>query len=264
MAKSGERPKGAVRVTAPAAQVARREGVTLEVARLQSGVSYIRVFRGDVCLGELWRYDVGGRWRVLPLGLPRRYRCYCTTQPVAVSALVQAHAACPASEKETALVPLSTAEHIEDLIRHVTLVRNACVLLGRRMIARGEVEDGRLLIARGHVHDASKWLGIEWDYLHVGPDVDVGKLKLAMHQHQSTNDHHPEFHGGIHKMPPLALAEMVCDWYARSQERATDLRQWITEKAMPKFGFKHGDATHTSVMGFVAILLVDPFVKVEG
>ena len=31
----------------------------------------------------------------------------------------------------------------------------------------------------------------------------------------------------------LPSDEMVCDWFARSQEFGTDLRQWITDQAIP-------------------------------
>jgi hypothetical protein len=44
----------------------------------------------------------------------------------------------------------------------------------------------RLLIARVFVHDATKF--------------------------RETNQHHPEYWGGLHRMPDIAVAEMVCDW----------------------------------------------------
>jgi hypothetical protein len=213
------------------------------------------------------------KWRVFPQGLPPRYRSYTTTQKVGLSALIQAHAAHAAlSKKFESLnlkggdpVPWSVTQKVQDRIRHITLARNACVLIGTRMMERGEVQDGVEVIARGHRHDGSKWVGIEWDILHAGPDVDKELLKLAMRQHQAVNDHHPEFWaGGIHGMPRLARAEMVCDWYARSQERGTNLRDWITQVAMGKFGFKPGDGAHKEVMEFVELLLQDPFAKIEG
>lgn len=264
---SRERTGAAVRVTAASAQIAAREGVVVAAHALASGTGYLVVHRRAELLGQIWPYGgppvAGSRWRVHPHGLPKRYRCYCTTQSVALSALLQAHASCPNPEKETP-VPWSTDEHIENLIRHITLVRNACVLLGKRMIARGEVEDGWRLIARGHAHDASKWHGIERDILHTGPDVSKERLALAMRQHTAVNDHHPEFHpDGVHGMGRLAIAEMVCDWYARAQEMGTDLRQWITERAMPKYGFRPGDPPSKLIDMFVEMLLPNPFAKLE-
>ena len=92
---------------------------------------------------------------------------------------------------------LSFDEHLENLTRHIHLVRGGCSLLGKRLVAQGRVEFGRLLIARGFSHDTSKFFGVEWEYLHVGDDVNTDKLRAAIQQHVSTNDHHPEFWGGI-------------------------------------------------------------------
>jgi hypothetical protein len=159
---------------------------------------------------------------------------------------------------------LSPEAHLDDLIRHITLVRNACVLLGRRLMARGRMGDwgdGLLLIARGHCHDHSKFAGIEWDWLHSGPNTPKDKLELARQQHTATNDHHPEFSGGIQRMPRMAMAEMVCDWFSRSQERGSDLRQWIASEATKRYGFCDGDPVYKQIMEFVELLIIDPFVK---
>lgn len=126
-------------------------------------------------------------------------------------------------------------EHLDNLIRHITLVREACSLMGKRLIAQGRKDLGRLLIMRGHMHDVSKFTGIEWDFLHVGSDVDPVDLDHAVKQHVRTNPHHPEYHGGVENMTPLDLTEMVCDWYARAQEFGTDLRQWVKKEAVDRF-----------------------------
>jgi len=68
-------------------------------------------------------------------------------------------------------------EHLDNLIRHIELVREACILMGKRLIAQGRKDHGRLLIMRGHMHDVSKFTGIEFDYLHVGPDVNQVELE---------------------------------------------------------------------------------------
>lgn len=129
----------------------------------------------------------------------------------------------------------SVDEHIDNLIRHIGLVREACILMGKRLIKSGRVEFGRLLIAKGFEHDVSKFYGIEFEFLHAGPDVDKDSLYLAIRHHSSTNQHHPEYHGGIENMPELAVYEMVADWYARAQEFGTCLRDWIDEVAVEKF-----------------------------
>lgn len=152
-------------------------------------------------------------------------------------------------------------EHLENLIRHIELVRGYCTLLGRRFIRQGRSEFGRLLIARGHVHDASKFYGIEWDYLHSGPDTPTDELELAIKQHIRTNSHHPEFHGGIEHMPELDVAEMVCDWYARGTEFATGLRDWITDTAIERYKINLESRQFKWINGCVDLLVQDPFSK---
>jgi hypothetical protein len=150
-------------------------------------------------------------------------------------------------------------EHIDNLIRHLDLVRDACRLLGKRLMAQGRTDLGRLLIANGHIHDASKFHGIEWDYLHVGGDVDATKLQLAIEQHRRTNSHHPEYWGGIGNMPEISVAEMVCDWYARAQEFGTGLRDWIESVAMKNYRIEPGSPQLGWIRVFVDLLLVSSF-----
>jgi hypothetical protein len=154
---------------------------------------------------------------------------------------------------------LTVEEHLDNLIRHIELVRSAGVLLGKRLMRDGEQEFGRLLIARVFVHDATKFYGTEWKYLHAGKDVSQDKLELAINQHRETNEHHPEYWGGIQRMPELAVAEMVCDWYARAQEFGTGLRDWIQEHAVERFKIGKDSEQHRWIMRFVALLLEDPF-----
>ena len=156
---------------------------------------------------------------------------------------------------------LTPQEHLENLVRHIELVREACLLLGRRLMAQGRMEFGRLLIARGFEHDVSKFYGIEWDYLHAGRDVPREDLELAIKQHTRSNDHHPEYWGGVDKMPEIALAEMVCDWYARGQEFGTGLRHWIQDVAIERFCIDETGPQYETMMKFVDLLLEDHYVR---
>ncbi len=156
---------------------------------------------------------------------------------------------------------LNAQEHLENLVRHIELVRGACLLLGKRLMAQGRQEFGRILIARGFEHDVSKFSGIEWDYLHAGKDIPKEQLDLAIKQHVRTNSHHPEYWGGFENMPELAVAEMVCDWYARSQEFGTGLRDWIKTKAVEKFHIDTNGEQYGWVLKFVDLLLQDHFVR---
>jgi hypothetical protein len=155
-------------------------------------------------------------------------------------------------------------EHLDNLVRHIDLVRQAGVLLGRRIMARGQRGDeefGRILIGKVYVHDASKFAGIEWKYLHAGKDVPKEQLDLAIQQHVETNDHHPEFHGGFHQMPDVCIAEMVCDWYARAMEFGTGLRDWIENQAVQRFNIDTDSPEYKRLQEFVDILLEDSFVR---
>ena len=122
--------------------------------------------------------------------------------------------------------------HLKSLLRHVENVRQSCLLLGERIIESGDERLGINLICNGHTHDRSKFHGAEWLYLR--PElIDSDKKSLfeaSKKQHVMTNPHHPEYWGGIDKMPEIYLAEMSCDWYARSQEQGSDIRNWIKDK----------------------------------
>lgn len=154
---------------------------------------------------------------------------------------------------------LSLVEHLSNLTRHIDLVREACELLGDRLIEKGENEIAIQLIARGYKHDNSKFHGLEWEFLHQGGDIAEEDLKVAQQAHILNNDHHPEFWDSIKLMPRVALAEMVCDCYARSQEFGTSLRDWIDEKALEKYHFKKSDEVYSTIMEFVDLLLVNYF-----
>ncbi|VTS05637.1 DUF5662 family protein [Tuwongella immobilis] len=154
-------------------------------------------------------------------------------------------------------------EHLENLVRHIELVREACLLLGRRLIAQGRIDLGRILIGLGHVHDASKFHGIEWQYLHVGPDAPPEKLAMAIAQHTQTNPHHPEYWGGVENMPEIYVAEMVCDWYARSQEFGTSLRDWIRSEAITRFKIDHESEQYAWIQQFLDLLLLNSFKSKE-
>lgn len=150
------------------------------------------------------------------------------------------------------------AKHMQSLIRHISLVREACCLLGQRLIEKGEESTGRALIANGHSHDYSKFSGIEWTHLRVGMENEE-PFKLALRQHWSCNPHHPEYWDSINDMSRVYIAEMVCDWYARSSEFGTDLRSFIKDKALDKYGIKAQGKCYKRIKEFVDLLLDDPF-----
>lgn len=160
-----------------------------------------------------------------------------------------------------------TMEKIRGIARHIRNVEDNCLLLGEKLIERGEIDLGHKLIANGYVHDASKFWGVEWDNMAPGEiTVEEGaklKLKLAVQHHNRTNPHHPEYWGGIENMPRLYLAEMVADWKSRSEEFGTDLRQWIDDVATKRFHFEKEDRIYRGITEFVELLCSTPFQRID-
>jgi hypothetical protein len=155
----------------------------------------------------------------------------------------------------------SESKHLDDLLRHKEKVKDAAILLGLRLMERGKSDLGRSIIERGFTHDNSKLKGIEWQYLHLGPDVDKEGLALAIQQHQTFNPHHPEYWGGMENMDQVSIGELCCDWLARAQEFGTGLRQFITEKANGRFHIDTCTQQKAWMDEFVDILLEDSFVR---
>lgn len=157
---------------------------------------------------------------------------------------------------------------LENVIRHIRNVQDNCIILGERLIANGKPFLGRMLIHNGFQHDASKLVGIEWEYLKYTNIKRLNKEKMlnfkaSLQQHVTTNKHHPECWGNIHEMPDIFIAEMVCDWKARSEEFGTSLYDWIDEEATKKFNFTKNDDIYKKIMEFVNILCNRPFEQVK-
>ena len=150
---------------------------------------------------------------------------------------------------------------IRMLIRHVRNVQDECALLAERLIEQGKHRMARHLIANSMVHDNSKFFGIEWGHLSEQAKADnPDAFKLAMTQHISTNAHHPEFWDGIDDMPSVFIAEMVCDWKARSAEFGTGLREWVKDKATKRWDFTVQSRVYKEIKSYLDLLL-DPAFK---
>jgi hypothetical protein len=158
----------------------------------------------------------------------------------------------------------SQEKHLDNLIRHKKLVADASILLGQRLVEQGRPELGRMVVARGFAHDNSKFFGIEWKWLHAGndiPDEKKPEFEQAKTQHQCTNQHHPEYYGGLQNMDEISVAEMCCDWYARAQEFGTSLREWATKAANGRFHIDECPVQKTWIENFISLLLEDAFVR---
>lgn len=153
---------------------------------------------------------------------------------------------------------LTDDKHLDSLLRHVKLVYDAGVRLGKKAIENNEIDFGRKLIANCQCHDNSKFDGIEWQYLRVGNEKSA-TFKMALLQHITTNPHHPEYWINIQSMPRVYLAECVADWYSRSTEFGTDLRSWVKNSAVAKYKIDLCSQTYEDIEKFLDLLLEKPF-----
>lgn len=154
-----------------------------------------------------------------------------------------------------------TLNKLEIILRHKENVRDACERLGKKLIKKGEIDFGIRLIAAGWPHDNSKFFGVEWQGLLQKEDKDL--LKNAIINHQLTNSHHPQFFDGIENMPRIALAELVCDLYARAIEFGTNLRDFIDEVYAPKHNLTPRCKISKIIKEFVDLLLEEPFKELK-
>ncbi len=150
-------------------------------------------------------------------------------------------------------------KHLDSLLRHIEHVKQAALLLGMRLI-ENEIETpvfGRLLIANSFIHDNSKFYETEWSYLRDEAPKEL--REIAIKQHVSTNQHHPEYWGGFDGMPKVYIAEFVCDTHARSVEFGTDLREWITSTAFKRYKIPPNGKSAKTIKTYLNILLDKPF-----
>lgn len=161
------------------------------------------------------------------------------------------------AEKEKAI---SEIKKLEGLLRHLKNVQEGCLLLGKKLMENGELDTGRILVANSLVHDNSKFYGIEWEHLWPESAENDKELFLyALKQHQETNRHHPEFWGSVNDMPRIYVAEMVCDWYARSVEKGTDLKDFFLNQAIDKYKISKSGKKYKEIKYFIELILDKPF-----
>ena len=156
-----------------------------------------------------------------------------------------------------------TLAKIRAITRHIRNVEDNCFFLGEKLILSGEINLGKQLIANGFVHDASKFHGIEFEYLSLENPIEENnklKLKLAIHHHQTTNLHHVEaWSGGIKDMPDVYVAELVCDIKARSEEFGTSLIDYIDNSGLKRWNITKDDEIYKKIMKYVGLLCGTPF-----
>lgn len=162
---------------------------------------------------------------------------------------------------EVGSIPVTDEEKpIRTLVRHIRSVQDECGLLAERLIEQGRNPLALALVANSMLHDNSKFRGVEWEYLsETAKERHPEQFKAAVIQHHATNPHHPEYWDGIEHMPGVYIAEMVCDWKARSAEFGTDLREWIKDKAIKRWNFTVQSRVYKEIKEYLDLLLDTSF-----
>lgn len=135
----------------------------------------------------------------------------------------------------------------EDTTTHKKIVMDNCLLLAKHFANNGEVDFAIELLKRGANHDNSKFNCTEFKSLSrilkskdCFTDASVSlsnEEKQAIAYHWKHNRHHPEYFDDISEMTRLDIAEMVCDWFARSLQYKTDFIPFIEERQKNRFHF---------------------------
>lgn len=161
-----------------------------------------------------------------------------------------------------------TIEKIRSITRHMRNVEDSCLILGEKLIGRGEIQLGKNLIANGFIHDASKLHGIEFEFMSPGINTNEEtaklKMKMAIQQHRSVNPHHVEYwNSKIENMPDVFLAELCCDLKARSEEFGSSFIDYIEECVEKKWNINKESKTYKRILDFVGLLCEIPFQEIK-
>lgn len=148
-------------------------------------------------------------------------------------------------------------KHLLEITNHIKNVQRNAIKLGFALIQKGKFDFAKQLMANAFIHDNSKFYGVEFQFLN--RECKDGSRQLAIQNHIERNPHHPEYWTTIEDMPDVYLAEMVCDWIARSTEMGTDLRAFINETATEKYNFKLNSKIHKKIKYYVNLILEEPF-----
>lgn len=154
---------------------------------------------------------------------------------------------------------MTDIEKIDKLINHIRSVQNNCIILGKKLIEKGDLINGKMLILNSMSHDISKFSGVEWKDLH--KDAEKEDLKDAIFQHQSCNPHHPEYWPSINDIPEIYCMEFVCDTLSRSQELAEDYLYWLSNIATKKYNFTTKSKFYKKCLKYYNLIIDNPFKK---
>lgn len=130
--------------------------------------------------------------------------------------------------------------------KHISRVQgNILLLVDLKLVNRDTMHN------RAIRHDNSKfgkdeyvpYVYLSWYYkckkeniLYEYPEPSIkDEITAAINHHYKVNDHHPEYYDDLKLMSNEALAEMICDYAAMSQEFNNDLLDWINKNTFTKY-----------------------------
>jgi hypothetical protein len=155
---------------------------------------------------------------------------------------------------------MTDQERIDGLLRHIHAVQENCSILAEKLMLKGECALARRLLQNAQAHDASKFSGIEWEYLTIGNEAKKSDLKHAVEQHQRSNPHHPEYWShGLVEMPLVYEYEMIADLTARSNEMGTSVRDFVINEVPKKYNIPKDGELHRELLAILDMLVNKPF-----
>lgn len=138
-------------------------------------------------------------------------------------------------------------EHFNELCNHKKILIDSCRILSIYFLNNGDEESALKLMKRAFIHDISKLSNFEF---HAADAFDsfvknsnnreyVFSVdeKVFLNEHWRNNKHHPEHWDDVYNMTDIDIAEMVCDWHARSVEFNDDLKKYIEHRQNTRFSF---------------------------
>lgn len=154
-------------------------------------------------------------------------------------------------------------KHFEELCIHKKFLIDSCYKLSVHYLQLNDEEFALKLMRRAFVHDISKLSEFEFhasdafgsfknnskkrDYMFSESEM------VFLQEHWKNNKHHPEHWEDITLMEDIDIAEMVCDWHARSVEFNDNLIEYIKYRQETRFAFP--DDMYKKILHYADILL---------
>lgn len=154
-------------------------------------------------------------------------------------------------------------KHFEELCIHKKYLIDSCCKLAVHYLNENNEDFALKLMKRAFVHDISKLSEFEFHAADAFDSFKENSKKreysfsenemIFLQEHWKNNKHHPEHWNDIRLMEDIDIAEMVCDWHARSVEFSDDLMSYIKYRQETRFAFP--EDIYIKIINFANILL---------